>query len=451
MSYWKQKTGTPKKKIISYDHYVDLSGSDYISTPDSPRNSVTGSIDIRIKISGNDWTGTSWQAMISKGSGVDWSYDFVFSSTGYLALYLSTDGTYYEAQNTAALSYVDGEIRWIRVTFNVNTQAVTFYDSTDENPNKTGWTQIDQRSFTAITSLNDSSGSINIGTFAGGEHFPSKVYYAEIRDGIDGEIVARFNASDTRDNGATFENIPLEQKWTNNDGSYYTDPNELIVKLQLNEGSGSVLNDSSGKNNNFTLTGGTWVTGQDIPNGTALQFNGTSDFARSVNFIDFNTEIVTITFWLWWDAFNGNNDIVCELTENFSLSGNKPSFLVIPNASEGPYFAATIWAGNNPTYDARSEYLTATPSAAVWHHYGIVLDNKASAGEIKIYVDGIDQATSFLYNDKSSASANYISEYIYLMARGGSTLFGAGKLSDFRIYNGELSVEKIVKIKENKL
>lgn len=221
MSYWKQKTGTPKKKIISYDHYVYLDGSSYISTPDSWRNSVAGSIDIIVKVSSNDWT-SSWQAFISKGAtGGNFGFEFGISSSSSLELWLSQNGSSTGYIASGAVPFVDGQTYWIRVTYNTTTTIGVFYQSTNYDPlsGSGSWAIIASPSNLSYTSLYDSTGYIYLGCFNGGvEWLNGKIYYAEVRDGIDGEIVARFNASDTRDGGETFENRTFEQLWTNNGG-----------------------------------------------------------------------------------------------------------------------------------------------------------------------------------------------------------------------------------------
>lgn len=237
MSYWKQKTGTPKKKIISYDHYVYLNGStDYISTPDSWRNSVTGDIDIRVKVSMDDWTPTAWQSIIGKyNSGTsDKCYLLTVYTTGALQLYIASDGV--NNQNYISSSVVpfsNGEIGWIRVTYDtINTEA-KYYTSTDGEI----WTQLGSTiTDYTLTSITDGSTQVSLGGWFNGATIQNplagKIYYAEVRDGIDGPIVARFNASDTRDNGNTFENRPLEEIWTNNGGEFYPDPTPVLESFE---------------------------------------------------------------------------------------------------------------------------------------------------------------------------------------------------------------------------
>ena len=72
---------------------------------------------------------------------------------------------------------------------------------------------------------------------------------------------------------------------------------EMLGWWRLNEGSGSTASDSSGNNNDGTLVGNPqWVVGVA---GSALEFNGTSDFVNCGN--DESLDItgpITITCWM---------------------------------------------------------------------------------------------------------------------------------------------------------
>lgn len=213
-----------------YDHYVSLNGtSQYIYMPDSDTHDVTGDIDMIVKVSSNDWTST-WQAFIGKGAtGGNYAYEFGVNTSGQLELWLSQTGSgaavaRSNAFDNAAASLADGSTYWLRVTYDVSTTAAVFYKSTDYNPSTESGTWVtistvfDGLSFTSIYAA---TGNLYLGVWNGNnEYLNGKLYYAEIRDGINGTIVARFNASETNDSGATFPNIDGEANWTNNGGIY---------------------------------------------------------------------------------------------------------------------------------------------------------------------------------------------------------------------------------------
>ena len=67
-----------------------------------------------------------------------------------------------------------------------------------------------------------------------------------------------------------------------------------------------------------TMTGTSWASADDT---LAMKFNGTSDFAQHV--LDLSPwPVVTVSFWLWWDAFGTDNKCAISYhTETASFNG----------------------------------------------------------------------------------------------------------------------------------
>ena len=112
-----------------------VSGS-YASAPDSPANSVTGSITLIAYAALDDWTPpTDDRALIGKwglGAG-GLSYLFrVELATGKPELATSQDGTNtILSQSTVAPSFTDGTGHWVRVTLDVSGDVANYYTSDD--------------------------------------------------------------------------------------------------------------------------------------------------------------------------------------------------------------------------------------------------------------------------------------------------------------------------------
>jgi hypothetical protein len=101
---------------------------------------------------------------------------------------------------------------------------VRFYTSADWDPiAETGtWDQqgLTRGLATVTTSMHDSTAAVLIGLDANNAgDWVGRIYYVEVRDSVDGTIVARYNASETTDAGSTFPNVVGETAWTNTGGA----------------------------------------------------------------------------------------------------------------------------------------------------------------------------------------------------------------------------------------
>ena len=210
----------------SYNSYIALDGvDDYISTPDSVTNSVTGDIDIIAKVA-FDWSTLGDEIIVGKDvqTGNQRSILLYVSSTKKLGLQPSQDGSGSFAEvSSVALDVASNEELWIRGTIDFATGNVTFYTATDEGY-PSSWSQLGAVQNTTLTAIYDSSQPWEIGSWTNGtkNHFDGKIYYAEVRDGIGGPVVARFNASEGTD--PTYDNIGSEAAWTNYGGTPGVNP-----------------------------------------------------------------------------------------------------------------------------------------------------------------------------------------------------------------------------------
>lgn len=204
--------------------YISLPGviGNYASTPDSVANSVTGDIDIRVRLTASDWTPATFQVALAKWGGSVGSSAYEFGldtgSTGKLIYDWSTGAvipTY--IPSTVATGIRDGLVKWIRVTHDVDNGAagndVRFYLSDDGNT----WTQLGTTITTAgVTSINNSAGDVIVGQQTGQFPVAGKIFYAEIRNGIDGPVVAKFDPSFNSLVGASSFTSSTGEVWTIN-------------------------------------------------------------------------------------------------------------------------------------------------------------------------------------------------------------------------------------------
>lgn len=221
-----------------------------------------------------------------------------------------------------------------------------------------------------------------------------------------------------------------------------------IYRLEMNEGSGLSMADSSGNANTFTNLGATWITGKS-GSGGALQFDGVNDFGRSTASISPTTGVTNWTFcaWVWWDSYANNDDLLGELTANI----NNPydgAFNINPNSSSpsGVAVFTTQDAASGLKY--RAESIARWP-AAEWVHIAAVFESRANSlqGEWTLYTNGVVATQTVRTTDKDQAT-DLRSDVFYLMSRGGTTLFGAGRLDDVGLWGSALDSATINAIKD---
>ena len=209
----------------------------------------------------------------------------------------------------------------------------------------------------------------------------------------------------------------------------------VLHYYKLGENSGPGIADAVGSANG-TVTGGTFGLPGAVKNDptTAISFNGTND-AGQIPMSLSGSKTITVEFWLKWNVYANNDALAMEFTPNFNT--NAGGFLVDPNSTYGQ-FAVSIGKGGS-----RNIATFARPSAGVWHHYAFVLDITQPGGTtITPYVDG--QPVSYTAPMSGTGAGNFANSTLYLMSRGGSSLFGAGTLDHVAIYNGALSANQIL-------
>lgn len=210
----------------------------------------------------------------------------------------------------------------------------------------------------------------------------------------------------------------------------------VLHYYKLGEKAGPTVADSAGTSNG-AISGGTFgapgaVQGDPT---TAISFNGTSD-SGAIPMNLSGSKTITVEFWLKWNTYANNDALAMELTSNFnSYNGG---LLVDPNSTYGK-FAVSIGRGSSRNIAAFTR-----PSAGAWHHYAFVLDTtQPGATTITPYVDG--QPVSYTNQGYSGTGAgNFANSTLYLMSRGGTTLFGAGTLDQVAIYNGALTASQVL-------
>lgn len=177
--------------------------TNYASTPDSVANSITSDIDIRAKASLTDWSvgsisgDTGGQYFLAKMSNQSGDRAFAFANIeGKLQFRASSTGiAVIEAVSTVGHGFSAGTVHWIRTTWRNSDDRTQFFTSTDGST----WTQLGADVTLSLTGIANTVAAVTVGgsdgTPAAFGQLVGNIYYAELRNGIDGPIVQSFNAT----------------------------------------------------------------------------------------------------------------------------------------------------------------------------------------------------------------------------------------------------------------
>ncbi|MCH7558844.1 MAG: discoidin domain-containing protein [Planctomycetes bacterium] len=206
----------------------------------------------------------------------------------------------------------------------------------------------------------------------------------------------------------------------------------LVGWWRFDEGSGTIVKDSSGNGNDGTITNATWETGK---HGSALGFNGSA-------YVDLPAEAwstierqATFTFWAYGDpAAQPQANFIFGAFQDPAINGSRVMSAHVPWSNGDVYFDTGGTTADG--YDRIQKTATAEEYAGSWQHWALVKD--ADAGEQKIYLNGVlwhsvtgmtkpmTGVTAFTVGAKPSIENYYF-----------------GMMDDIRLYNRALSQEEI--------
>ncbi|MBT0812302.1 T9SS type A sorting domain-containing protein [Litoribacter ruber] len=201
---------------------------------------------------------------------------------------------------------------------------------------------------------------------------------------------------------------------------------QLVAHWQLDEGSGTTLNDASGFNNTGIITGSsTWVQGVKE---LAIRLNGSGQFATAANDPSLNvSEEITIALWVRPEkrgvqSLLNKADFGARSGYELSLANNgRVSFQINHNSSR---------------VTSQASYPT---NGRTWMHIAVTYDGST----LKLFIDGVENSSNSL-SSSPLIGTNDLPLIIGAEQGGVNSLMGA--LDDIMIYNSALSPSQIGEI-----
>jgi beta-glucanase (GH16 family)/regulation of enolase protein 1 (concanavalin A-like superfamily) len=206
----------------------------------------------------------------------------------------------------------------------------------------------------------------------------------------------------------------------------------LVLRLKLDESSGTTATDSSGGNNHGTASGGlVWQTSQGQLTGAA-EFNGSDSYIAVPDSASLdNTSAFTLSWWFKANTFNGSGLVAKRIS--FDNNNSYGTFLTVDGKLNVDFNS------NNNRFTS-----TTTFNPGAWYHVAMVFDGTLTeAQRAKLYVNGTLDKTS---TETSTSIPNYASTLHIGTLLPGSPVFD-GLIDEVRFHRRALSASEILAIK----
>lgn len=170
----------------------------------------------------------------------------------------------------------------------------------------------------------------------------------------------------------------------------------------------------------------------------AAQFSGTgSGASAAVNLSSLAPRLLTVCWWMYWNAFANNDALALEFTANAGLGTNR-GFYIDPNSGAPLNGTMALLNGDGAGFYRAEGF--ARPSAAAWHHYAATFDRNTP--DVGLYIDGIAITPSPVLTPGWTAS-DFANASLYFMCRNLSNLRGAGRMAGVSLHPSILSAARI--------
>jgi hypothetical protein len=174
----------------------DGTSSNSASVPDAAAISITGAIDIAVRVGCPAWQSATTKMLLAKDASGQRSYAFYSNSgnPGKLIFGWSSDGSAFNTSvSTVAVPFANYEAGWVRVTFDTATGTATFYTAQDSSSAPSSWTQLGSTVVTGATSIYDSTTALRVGNDGWNSNCVGNFFRAIVKSGIGGSTVLDAN------------------------------------------------------------------------------------------------------------------------------------------------------------------------------------------------------------------------------------------------------------------
>ncbi|MCX6776196.1 MAG: M6 family metalloprotease domain-containing protein [Candidatus Micrarchaeota archaeon] len=253
------------------------------------------------------------------------------------------------------------------------------------------------------------------------------VAFSNLQSSITTTYIGRNTASGTLFNG-TIDDVKIFNRALSATEIANMYNYSLLGYWNLNEGTGTTANDSSGNGNTGTISGATWTGGKY---GNALRFNGLSTNNVYCGNSTILRDFTAMTISLWFKTSNTSLTSARTILSRWNAAAGQRSYAI--NQNTGNTISFTLRKSDD------SATISATSTATIdtnWHHIAAVWNGTHAI----IYIDGVQSGSP----QAISAIRPSIAKFYIGRQQGGSVIYGT--IDDVKIYGTALTSQQIADI-----
>lgn len=182
-------------------------------------------------------------------------------------------------------------------------------------------------------------------------------------------------------------------------------------------------------------------TGSKTGNIVAPIFNSTTSWASIPINLSTKGRQATISFWVWWDSYTNNSDLLGEYTANWNTNNGS---LLLDWDEPGVAGPCIGMRGGGSSF---LQTLNANPAANQWHFHSITVDRNTSPPFKNWYMNGGTPSNSNIL--APFVASDWANSTLYFMSRAGTSLFGGGRMATFLIHNRIISQAEHIALWQN--
>lgn len=184
--------------------------------------------------------------------------------------------------------------------------------------------------------------------------------------------------------------------------------------------------------------------------GVGLQFFGNTNSLLSNGNVDLlGSNIISTTFWYRPDVVDTVDTRPLEVVKVGQADYNNSTNSIDISWYSGANSTFTLRGPTTGATDYRQQTFTTGSTiwkAGRWIHVTIIWDTSTSAGNIQVFMNASPIALTVNGGLTKTASAVFPNYTWWIMNKVGSSLFTKGRISDYRIYCGQLSTNQVLEL-----